>query len=382
MTPSEDGKNWGISFTDDATKARWVTLTFTKAGCDDAVINWINERERQTSLTVKKLRFSGAEFMTRNLQDVCRAKGIVIEEASAYTPEHNGGSERSQGLIFTKGRALMEDGKLPPELWQYACETAPYLLNRSTTRALAGGMTPLQAYSIATAPDDPEHDKPDITNLRVFGCRAYVNIPKERRVQSQKFVPRAQVGKLIGYKSQSIYKIYLLEGGRVIETPHVTFNEEIIDDITDPDIEHDIDAEEAPVAIDPAHSLDRIVPASGASSGASSPRGASPGALSRPESPFRPLPEPHQPTQHGRRGSSIFRELSPFQSIEGDMEDELGMPPLLQPTVGTGGLRLDQPVYRGLPDSVTTSRRNNRSNNPSPTRRSQRTTPQPLSYTY
>ena len=63
------------------------------------------------------------------------------------------------------------------------------MLNRSNARALAGGMTPYEALNKAHDPDSEEYQKPNVSNMRVFGCRAYVSVPKEKRTQSEKFVP-------------------------------------------------------------------------------------------------------------------------------------------------------------------------------------------------
>jgi len=76
----------------------------------------------------------------------------------------------------------------------------------------------------------------DVSNLRVYGCRAYVTIAPEDRVRSEKMAPRAQIGKLIGYEGKSLYLILLppgsvsRQGGGIVKTSHVTFDESIIDD--------------------------------------------------------------------------------------------------------------------------------------------------------
>jgi len=54
--------------------------------------------------------------------------------------------------------------------------------------------------------------KPDISHLRVFGCRAYVTIMPEDRVKSEKIAARSQIGKLVGYEGNSLYLILLPPG--------------------------------------------------------------------------------------------------------------------------------------------------------------------------
>jgi len=66
--------------------------------------------------------------------------------------------------------------------------------------------------------------------LGVYGCRAYVHIPKERGVRSEKFRPRGHTGKLVGYKGSTIYKVYVYERDFIVEIPHVWFDESKVDD--------------------------------------------------------------------------------------------------------------------------------------------------------
>ncbi len=49
----------------------------------------------------------------------------------------------------------------------------------------------------------------DITHLRTFGCRVYVNIPAEKRNKSRKIRPvGGQEGYFFGYTTTNIYRIY------------------------------------------------------------------------------------------------------------------------------------------------------------------------------
>lgn len=97
----------------------------------------------------------------------------------------------------------MIEGKMHPTHWNYAVQHATYILNRSATRTL-NGTTPCQALSNLLG-DSEEGKEPDVAHFRVFGCRAYVNIPRERRVASEKYKPRGQIGKLVGYKGTHNY---------------------------------------------------------------------------------------------------------------------------------------------------------------------------------
>jgi len=80
-------------------------------------------------------------------------------------------------------RTMVIDGKLPAEEWPFAVKAFIHIYNRSHNSALGKGETP---YSIISKQGQlglpTEEHKPSITHLRRYGCAAFVNISKERRV--------------------------------------------------------------------------------------------------------------------------------------------------------------------------------------------------------
>jgi hypothetical protein len=65
--------------------------------------------------------------------------------------------------------------------------------------------------------------------LRVLGCKTYVQIPKERRVISQKVTRHAKVEILVNYKSSHIFRVYMLSRrrpvkSRIVRSLNVRFN--------------------------------------------------------------------------------------------------------------------------------------------------------------
>jgi len=68
--------------------------------------------------------------------------------------------------------------------------------------------------------------KPAVGHIRVLGCKTFVHIPKERRVQSEKLSERATEGILVGYEGDKIYRVYIPNRkGGVIRTSTATFDE-------------------------------------------------------------------------------------------------------------------------------------------------------------
>lgn len=57
---------------------------------------------------------------------------------------------------------------------------------------------------------------PNLAHLRVLGSTVYVLIHEKRELKSEKFVPRALKGKLVGFDGHTIYRVHIEEQNRVI----------------------------------------------------------------------------------------------------------------------------------------------------------------------
>jgi hypothetical protein len=164
----------------------------------------------------------GLEFGGQKLKDLAQQEVITLRKSSAYTPEQNGTAESSNKVIFTRARAMMIDSGLPQNLWPEAVDTAIYITNRTSTGREA---VPPRAQLIKNLTGQTETI--DISNLRRFGCVAYLHIPTERRLKSGKFNIRAVRGYCVGYQQggHTNYRIWIPETNMIKESPHVTFDE-------------------------------------------------------------------------------------------------------------------------------------------------------------
>lgn len=82
---------------------------------------------------------------------------------------------------------MLSNCEIDKEFWKEAVETSAYLTNRSPASALEWNKTPFELWS---------GSKPDISNLRVFGCAAHCHIPKEHR---KKLDNKSWNGIFVGY---------------------------------------------------------------------------------------------------------------------------------------------------------------------------------------
>jgi hypothetical protein len=88
-------------------------------------------------------------------------------------------------------------------LWGEATMTTIYIHNRSPHHILKD-MTPEEAFS---------GKKPNVENLRIFGCQVYAHIPKDKR---NKLEPSGKKGIFVGYSDSSkSYIIYIPEQHKI-----------------------------------------------------------------------------------------------------------------------------------------------------------------------
>lgn len=82
---------------------------------------------------------------------------------------------------------MLFDAKLNIRFWAEAVSKAAYLVNRSPSRGLLTEKTPEEVWT---------SKRPNISYLRVFGCKAMMHIPKEKR---KKFDSKSKACIMVGY---------------------------------------------------------------------------------------------------------------------------------------------------------------------------------------
>jgi hypothetical protein len=100
-------------------------------------------------------------------------------------------------------------------LWGKTTMTTIYVQNKSPHRILKD-MIPEEAFS---------GKKPNVENIRIFGCPVYSHIPKDKR---NKLEPSGKKGIFVGYSDSSkAYRIYIPEQHKIEVNRDVTFNEKM-----------------------------------------------------------------------------------------------------------------------------------------------------------
>ena len=127
------------------------------------------------------------------------------------TPQHNPFAERVNLTLMDPVRVMLEQSGLSSKYWEYALDHTAYIKNRITSSAL--NCTPYEALT---------GKKPTLKYVRVFGCAAFVLNPDPKSKVHAKALP----GIFLGCDDNGVYMIELLKERKLINSVHVTFDED------------------------------------------------------------------------------------------------------------------------------------------------------------
>ena len=167
-------------------------------------------------MTPKSFRTdNGGEYISNELKDHLRQKGIVHQYTPPYSPESNGVAERLNRTIGESLRAMLESAPTyDKRLWAEAVSTSVYLKNRQPHTAVKE-QTPYEAF---------HGNKPSIMHLKPFGSECYIHVPKQQRLAGIKLQPRAQRAILTGYANDDHhYRVHLPESKHTLVTNDIFF---------------------------------------------------------------------------------------------------------------------------------------------------------------
>ena len=176
---------------------------------------FIEHAEVVTDHRVNLYRSDGdGEYRSHEFQNYLELKGIHHEITNAYTPQENGAAERENRVIMNMARSILSDAQLPNSFWRDAVVYTAYILNRIPSRATDECLTPYQLYT---------GNIPNISHIRIFGCKAYVHIPDEKR---RKLDVKSLECVFLGYASnRKAFRLVHRSSGRIIESRDVRFDE-------------------------------------------------------------------------------------------------------------------------------------------------------------
>jgi len=126
------------------------------------------------------------------------------------TPQQNGVAERMKRTLLERTHYMLPNAGLSKEFWAEAISTTCYLVNCSPNTSIE-----------CKTPEEVWSGKPtDYSNLRVFGCLAYVHV-NERKLEE-----RAKKGVFVGYPMNvKGYKVWCSTSSKFLISRDVTFDE-------------------------------------------------------------------------------------------------------------------------------------------------------------
>ena len=178
------------------------------------------------NLGVVRYHSDGAkELSGKEMKEFLDSRGITQTISTPYTAQENAYIERHFGMEQEATTAMMMYARfLPKSLWFHAKQCYTYVYALLPTQTARGRMSPTEYLTGVT---------PNLEHLRVFGSKAFVNIPLSKRHKD--FKDRAITGYMVGYSKvmRGAYKIWIPEWNRVIVSRDVRFDEAIPQGIID-----------------------------------------------------------------------------------------------------------------------------------------------------
>ena len=216
QTRTLGGALYFVTFIDDHSRKVWVFALKSKDQVLDAFKELHARIERETGRKVKCVRADNGGEYRGPFEYYCRLHGIKLEKSVPKTPQHNGVAERMNRTIEERIRCMLSHAKLPKSFWGEAMRTAVDLINLSPSVPLNGDV-PERVWR----GKDVSYD-----HLRVFGCRAFVHIPKDER---SKLDDKAKPCIFLGYGHEEFgYRLWDPLNKKIIRSRDVVFLEDQI----------------------------------------------------------------------------------------------------------------------------------------------------------
>ena len=127
--------------------------------------------ERKTSKQLKSVRADNGGKYRRPFEKYYKSHGIRLKKTVLKTPWQNGVAKRINRTIYDRIKCMLSHAKLPKSFWGEAMRIVVDLINLSPLYPLKGDI-PEKVWTRKFV---------SFKHLRVFGCRAFVHVPRDKR---------------------------------------------------------------------------------------------------------------------------------------------------------------------------------------------------------
>ena len=196
-TRTHSGYRYWITFIDDNTRFRAKYFLCSKDQAFDAFKLFKAKAENHWNRKIRALRDDkGSEYMSNRFIQFTDQCGIERLHTVRNRPQQNGVAERANRSIEEHATAMLFEAGLPPSFLGEAVDAYVTVQNKCPTNSLSE-KTPYELW---------HKRKPDVSNLRVWGCAAYVHIQKDKRTGIGSHMEKCIfIGYPEGYKAWKFY---------------------------------------------------------------------------------------------------------------------------------------------------------------------------------
>lgn len=227
-TESLGSKRYFVTFIDDFSRCTQVYFISSKDEVFEKLKEFVASTMNKFRMKIKSLRSdNGTEYCNQSVCEYLKNLGINHQTTTPYSPSQNGVAERKNRSLIEMCKAMLINAKLPKTFWAEAIATAAYLQNRLPTKSTE--KTPYELWN---------GHKPNLSHLKVFGCKAYVYVHKQKR---RKFDEKATEGIFVGYDLRSKGYRICVDGRKIIVSRTVKFLENMnCDNVLEENLEEEI----------------------------------------------------------------------------------------------------------------------------------------------
>lgn len=172
ITTSFGGMRYFVTFLDDFSRKVFVYPMKSKGEVFSKFVEFKKRYEKETERAIKTLRSdNGGEYVNKTFEQFFAKCGIKHERTAPYSPQQNGMAERLNRSIIEKVRCMLLEAKLGKHFWAEAVCAAADIMNILPN---VNDVSPSELFC---------NKKQNIQNFKVFGCKAMVWKPDQKRTK-------------------------------------------------------------------------------------------------------------------------------------------------------------------------------------------------------
>lgn len=213
------GETHALVMIDDYSDAKFVFPLKKKSDAVTSLKLWLPWAERMADRNLKCIRSDNArELKFGEMQRFLEEIGVEQQFSTPYEHEQNGKAERANRTILEKARSMLIGSGLHKRYWRDALLCAAFVANRTPVRGEES--TPIEKFTGI---------KPDVSKIRVFGCKCWARKRTKDITGGRKLDERSTPCRFLGYtQGGHSYLVESLENGKVFESTNITHFEEFV----------------------------------------------------------------------------------------------------------------------------------------------------------